>query len=411
MKVGLLTQWYEPEPGPAALPSGLARGLAARGHDVRVVTGFPNYPGGRIADGYRQQRRLNERAGRVLVRRVALYPSHDQSVVRRALNYGSFAVSALASGLDVLNDVDVLWVNYSPVTIGLPMLWHQRRCGTRVLLHVLDLWPDTVAASGLGGSRVSRVDRPLHGWCSRMYRAAGTVAYISPGVGEILERRGVPRAKLAYAPMWADESVHSAAPTPAERGWGLSPDTVALVYAGTIGGAQQLGTLIHACAKVRHLDLCCLIAGSGTREAELRHLAERLGANNVSFLGRLSPPEVKQLMAASDVQYIGLNDHPLARITMPSKVQAALASARPIVGSVAGDAAAVVRRAGGWVAKPGDVAGLASCLNELMQSGRHGLTARRERARGLYEAEFSFNTGLNRIEDILKRLAGERASV
>lgn len=408
MRIGMLTQWYEPEPGPASLPSGLARELVARGHQVQVVTGFPNYPTGRVADGYRQRRRSEEVLGGVAVRRVALYPNHDASAVRRVANYGSFAASAWASGLDVLADVDVLWVNYSPVTIGLPMLALQRRHRTPAVVHVLDLWPDTVTASGLGGGRASAVEAPLHRWCDLLYRRADSVAYISPGVGDVLAGRGVPRDKLAYAPMWADEAVNKFRPMSDERGWGLGKHTLALVYAGALGGAQDLSSLIRACAQIRDLDVRCLVAGSGTHEQDLVRLATEVGADNVRFLGRLTPERVSDLSAAADVHYVGLNDHPLAELTMPSKVQAILASGRPIIGSLVGDAAAVVERAGGWTSRPGDVEALAENIRAAATSGRSSLEPLRRSARDLYEAEFAQGRGIDRIEDLLMRAAGAR---
>lgn len=408
MKVGLLTQWYAPEPGPAALPAHLAEGLAARGHEVQVVTGFPNYPTGVVADGYRQQRRLDEVRNGVKVRRVALYANHDGSAVRRIVNYGSFAASASLSGLDVLRDVDVLWVNYSPVTIGIPMRFQRRLRGTPVVTHVLDLWPDTFFASGFGaqGAAGSLAQKALDHWCGRLYDHSHTVAYISPGVGDVLARRGVQRDKVAYAPMWADERVARPLPAALDRTtWGLGPETVALVYAGTLGGAQDLTTLVHAMAEVRDLDVQCLIAGSGTEERALRRLADGLGVGNVHFLGRLGADEMPALTAASDLQYVGLNDHPLARITMPSKVQAILASARPVVGSLVGDAANVVERSGGWALPPGDTGGLSAAIREAVALGRRGLADRGVAARHLYDAEFSLTTGVSRIEALLEAAA------
>jgi glycosyltransferase involved in cell wall biosynthesis len=383
--------------------------LVERGHDVQVLTGFPNYPDGRIAGGYRQRRRLDETVGGVAVRRVALYPNHDASIVRRIANYGSFAASAWASGLDVLAEVDALWVNYSPVTVGFPMLALRRRYGLPTVMHVLDLWPDTVTASGLGGTRGSTLEAPLHRWCNRLYRSADRVAYISPGIGEVLASRGVPRTKLAYAPMWADESIHRYRPTPpGPRGWGLGPDTIELVYAGTLGGAQDLATLIRACALVRDLDLRCLIAGSGTHEAELTRLAAEVGASNVSFVGRLPAEEAAALTAAADLHYVGLNDHPLAWTTMPSKLQAILASGRPIVGSLQGDAAEVVAQAGGWASSPGDVAALAENLRAAAAGGRDHLRSLHGAARGLYEREFARERGVDRIEGLLASVAKGR---
>lgn len=209
LRIGLLTQWYNPEPGPAALPGVLARGLAERGHEVQVLTGFPNYPSGYIAAGYAVRRRLVEVAGGVTVTRVALYPSHDGSTTRRMLNYGSFGASAMVNGLGSLRGLDALWVNYSPVTVGGAQLLARAALGVPSVVHVLDLWPDTLFAGGFAneGRFGSLVHRGLNAWCGAMYRAASSVAYISPGVGQVLQSRGVAAEKLHYVPMWADEEV------------------------------------------------------------------------------------------------------------------------------------------------------------------------------------------------------------
>lgn len=409
MRIGLLTQWYAPEPGPAALPAGLAQGLAARGHDVQVVTGFPNYPTGVLAPGYTQRRRFDEVMGGVKVRRVALYANHDESALHRMANYGSFAASAWLSGIDSFADVDVVWVNYSPVTIGWPMLRTQARHKVPAVVHVLDLWPDTVTASGLAGGASSRLEGPLHRWCDRLYRAASKVAYISPGVGDVLAGRGVPRDKLTYVPMWADESTHKPSTGSEPRGWDVSDDEVVVAYAGTLGGAQDLSTLVAACARLRDLDIRCLIAGSGTHEEQLRRLARDLGAHNVTFLGRLSSKDVSRLSATSDLQYVGLNDHPLAQVTMPSKIQAILASARPIIGSLTGDSADVVRRSDGWVSAPGDVEGLVANLREAAAGGgRAGLVSKQRASRDLYDREFAYGTAVERIEGLLTEAAEGR---
>lgn len=163
MRLGLLTQWFDPEPGPAALPGVLARGLARRGHDVTVLTGFPNYPQGHLTHGYSmaglspRRPRLVEESDGVTVVRVPLYPSHDASFARRALNYASFGASAALAGGPGLRGLDALWVNYSPITVAAPM-WRARYAGgVPLVVHVADLWPDTVWA---GASRRSSGPAP-----------------------------------------------------------------------------------------------------------------------------------------------------------------------------------------------------------------------------------------------------------
>ena len=198
MRVGLLTQYYDPEPGPAALPGVLARGLTARGHEVQVLTGFPNYPTGVIAPGYRMQRVQNEVLDGVKVRRVGLYANHEASPIRRVANYASFGASAVASGLSALRGLDALWVNYSPITVAWPM-W-AARYGLKIpqVAHVLDLWPDTLLASGFvrNGPAYRLANAGLNAWCSGMVRAADSVAYISPRAGAMLQKNGVHERNL-----------------------------------------------------------------------------------------------------------------------------------------------------------------------------------------------------------------------
>ncbi len=407
MRLGLLTQWYEPEPGPAALPSALARELAARGHDVHVVTGYPNYPTGHVADGYRIRRRDDQVVDGVHVRRVALYPSHDASTARRALNYASFGASSLVNGLSTLRGMDAVWVNYSPVTVA-PSMWAARYLlGVPLVTHVLDLWPDTVAASGRSrGVAGEFAMRGLDGWCRAMYAASSSVAYISPGVGDILLRRGVPERKLSYAPMWADEATFRPGGRSMRTRLGLSDDQVVLLYAGAMGEAQGLDTLIEACALVRDPRFVCVMAGSGTHETRLRDLTRQLGADNVRFIGRVPQSSMTDLMATADATYLSLRDHPLSDVTMPSKCQASLAAGLPVVAAAGGDVGRVATDAGGWAIasdSPRAIADVLQGLGRLSSSERHD---RARSARQYYVDEFSLARGVDRVERLLIEATG-----
>lgn len=410
MRFGILTQWYDPEPGPASLPGVLARGLGKRGHDVQVVTGFPNYPLGKLAPGYRIRWRADELCDGVRVRRVALYPSHDRSIARRMLNYTSLAASALAWGTSALRGVDAVWVNGSPITIGLPMWGVRYRFGVPVVLHVLDLWPDTVLSSGFVGRRgYHGVETALHAWCRRMYRCSDRVAYISPGVGPRLADRGVPAAKLAYAPMWADELVVRPAAASMRAQLGLGEDDVALLYAGTLGHTQGLEALIEACARIDDPRFVCLLAGSGVAERSLRDLAQRLGLTNVRFLGRLPKERISDVMATGDLHYIGLRPDSSSGVTMPSKVQATLAAGRAMLVAVDGDAADVARDSGaGFPVVPGDPQAIAVGIRVACRLGRSGLAQLGHAGRAYYLRTFSEDVGIDRIERLLLDVAARK---
>lgn len=407
MRIGILSQWFDPEPGPASLPGVLARGLLSRGHDVQVLTGFPNYPTGVVAPGYRIRRRWDENLEGVAVRRVALYPNHGASAIRRFANYASFGVSALASGLGALRGLDALWVYCSPITVAWPM-W-AARYGLRVpvVAHILDLWPDTVLASGfLEGDGHLVAKKVLNTWCNGMYRSAHSVAYISPGVGKILRQRGVPADKLTYVPMWADETIFRSSPDNLRDDLGLAADAVVLLYAGALGEAQGLDALIEACALVTDPRFVCLIAGSGTADGALREQAQKIGAHNVRFLGRLPSSAMTALMATGDINFIGLRPHPLSAVTMPSKTQAAMASGRAVLAAADGDVAQVITDSGaGWAVPSGDVRAIAAAIGGACQVGRSGLHKMGAASRAYYERTFSVDQGVRSVEALLYRAA------
>src|ERR1017187_7964960 len=125
MRILLLTQWFEPEPTFKGLL--FARELVARGHEVEVLTGFPNYPGGSVYPGYRIRPWAREQIDGISIVRVALYPSHDRSAVRRVLNYVSFALSAAVIGAALVTKPDVVYVYNPPATIGFPAVVLQLR--------------------------------------------------------------------------------------------------------------------------------------------------------------------------------------------------------------------------------------------------------------------------------------------
>jgi colanic acid biosynthesis glycosyl transferase WcaI len=413
MRFGLLTQWYDPEPGPAALPGVLARGLVERGHEVRVLTGFPNYPTGVIAPSYTMHRAADEVLDGVKIRRVALYASHDASPVRRFTNYASFGASAIASGLGSLRGLDALWVNYSPITVAWPM-W-AARYGLRIpqVAHILDLWPDTVLAGGFsrGGRAYRLAESSLNAWCNAMYRASDSVAFISPGVGPVLQQRGVPARKLHHVPMWADETIFHPSDDDLRAELGIAADAIVLLYAGALGEAQGLTALIDACAQITDRRFLCLIAGSGIAEDNLRAHAEKVRATNVRFLGRFRQKEMTKLMATGDFNFVGLRSHALSRITMPSKVQAGFAAGRALLVSGDGDVAAVIRDSGaGFTAKPGDTSMIAAAIRASCDLGRDGLRDLGARARKYYEGTFSVERGVASVELLLQQAAASRRS-
>jgi colanic acid biosynthesis glycosyl transferase WcaI len=360
MRLGVISQWYDPEEGSAGVAGAICRSLVALGHEVHVLTGFPNYPHGRVYPGYRVRPYQYEHRAGVHVHRLPLVPNHDRSALRRAVNYLSFAAS-VSLRPDLLSSVQAWLVYSTPATVAVPAMLARGLLRRPYVLFIQDLWPDTVTESGfLGQGRMVRVVTPmLSRFCHASYRRATSIAVTSPGMAEILVSRGVPAPKLSVVHNWVDEQVFRPRPPRAAR------TGFEVMYAGNLGELQGLDTALEAAAGLTDLpDVRLVFVGTGVAEGRLRRAAARLG--NVAFLGPQSLERTAALMSESDVQLVSLMDLPLFRATLPSKLQAALATGRPVIGAVAGDAAALIERSGsGLVTPPGDAEALAAAIRKV----------------------------------------------
>lgn len=356
MRIAMMSQWYDPERGSAMTAGAIARALRERGNDVQVVTGFPNYPDGVIYPGYKMKAYQREDLEGVAVHRSPLYMSHDTHAKRRAANYLSFAASASAVGLTRLGRVDVALVHSTPATVAIPAMARRLLRRTPYVVHIQDLWPETVTASGfLAEGRQGRVEGVLNRFCDSVYRHAAAIAVTSPGMADRIAARGVPAHKISFVPNWAEERhFHPAVPSNAtiDSIGPRFPFTV--MYAGAMGDVQALETLIDAAVLLKdRVDIGFLLVGGGGAETSLRDRAARAGLDNVRFVAHQPVEIMSEVLALGDVQVVSLRDRPIFRTTLPSKIQATLAAGRPIVCAVAGDAGDVVRAAGaGLVVQP-----------------------------------------------------------
>lgn len=402
MKIVIVSQFFHPEP--AITANELSRRLAADGHEVHVVTGFPSRPGGRIYPGYRQclgQRDLWQGAS---VHRVPLIINHDRNPLRRIGSFASFALSSL-SKTGLVGDADVVYVYATPMTAAVaPRLW-RLLLGTPFVLHVQDLWPESVTESGMVGSGATAkaVRTGLDVFLKWLYDGASEVIAIAPTMAKLLAERGVPLERLTVSLNWADETTV----TRTERALDDS-NAVRFVYAGNVGVFQDLGTLVEAARLLDgqpriHVD----VYGDGTELAELRRQAE--GLSNLEFHGRVPREHMNTVYAASDFQLITLRDLPLFRGTIPSKFQGAMAAGIPVVTSVQGDVSELVTEHGlGFAALPEDPADLARAIEEAASTSACQRANMRDRAEQFYLARMSATSGYRGLLGTLQQAAEDR---
>lgn len=411
MRVGLVTQWYPPEP--AFVPGELARELADRGHQVRVLTGYPNYPGGRIYPGYRQRWKDECSTGNLTVRRVPVHPSHDSSAIGRIANFLSFAATSSVAAPRALAGVDAVYVYHPPATAfaAAAVLRLVRR--VPIVLHVQDMWPESVTSSSMSptGGLGRVLDRTLGATMRRIYRAAAAIAVISPSMAELVIERGADPGKVRVILNWTDEGLFRPVPASASGRTALGHrDRCTIMFAGNIGPFQRIETAIRAAAATADkIDL--VLVGSGTEEEGARRLADELGATNIRFLGRRGPEQMAELYAAADCQLICLRDLPGLRGTVPSKLQAALACGSPVVVSATGDAAHLVESTEvGLVCRAEDPVALAGRFADFAALPPTARAALGSRAREVYLERMSLRVGVDQIEDLLGKTAGPGAT-
>lgn len=411
MRIGMISQWYEPEPGAAAHPTAVARALQRRGHQVKVLTGFPNYPHGKVYDGYRMRLRQHEHRDGVELLRIPLHASHDDSGLHRALTLSSFAASATAQ-VGWLRDVDVCLVYLTPATVGGAARVLRRLAGVPYVLNVQDLWPESVVASGfIGNARAeSLVQWGIGGFLRGLYRHAHSTVAIAPTMAAMLRDRGVPADDVHVVYNWVDEDVFRPVTGPVEH-TDLEPGRVWIMYAGGIGTLQGLDTSVAALALLTDLpDVCLALVGDGVAVPALRAQAARLGVSDrIRFLGPRPMATMPRLMAQADAQLVSLADRPLFRATVPSKLQSSLAAGHPVVCAVAGDAAALVAESGaGETADPDDPAAIAAAFRAMADAGPDGRRAMAARARSFYVERLSEAVGSAQLEHHLAEAASSR---
>lgn len=372
MKIGILSQWFDPETGPASLSGTYAREMDKLGHEIKVLTGFPNYPTGKIYPGFRQSIKSTTRTRNVSVTRVPLLPSHDGSAIGRIANYLSFAASASTLGAGVFKGVDAIWVYNSPPTITLPLMLHSRFGHVPYFLHIQDLWPESLIESGmLRSQKLNQFIIPMiEKIVATAERKAAVVGVISPSVRKIiLDRNPELTDKIVYAPNPANEDLfRPVQETRKNLGIAPDPDYFTIIYAGAIGEAQGLADLVEAADKIQntHPHVRIRIAGDGNAKSHLELLVAKFGLKNIDFLGRIEESKIPELIAKADACLVSLAPAKYLQYTTPSKIASLLASGTPIIGHIAGDGAELLNHSGaGIVSNPGNVEELAQSISQL----------------------------------------------
>lgn len=397
MRILYLTQWFEPEP--AFKGQQFAQRLATQGNDVEVATGFPNYPGGKLYAGHRLRPYVRTTtADGLTLHRLWLYPSHDRSAIGRALNYISFFLSCLVFLLVKGGRYDAVYVYHPPLTPSLAAVLAAKLYRFRIVMDVQDLWPDSVAASGMASSAVSKFLSKL---CRFVYRGVDQIIAQTDGMRARIIERGVPAAKVTRIYNWATYRERDTQPR-------IRPETFAdhvnLVYGGNVGQAQALMHVVAAAQEAARAfpKLRLHIFGSGIeRDVLMHHLRDRSDSNLVLH-APVDRHDMDRIFDEADILIMHLRRDPLYEFTMPSKAQHYLACGKPIVAGIEGETARILSSSGAaLVSPPEDAERMARSIVEFCSLHPSEREALGKKAREFYLANFDMKNAIACTQRVL----------
>lgn len=360
MKLLVICQYYDPEP---VRITDICSELVKQGHEVDVVTGIPNYPMGQIYKGYRHGKRRDEVINGVNVHRCFTI-GRRTGIIYRFLNYYSYAFSSTRYVSKLKKDYDAVFVNQlSPVMMACAGVKYKKKYNKKLVYYCLDLWPESLVAGGIRrGSFVYKIFNKIS---QSLYGKADKILVTSKNfIPYFKEQFAIEEEKLEYLPQYAEDIFK---PQMCEE-----KKTIDITFAGNIGSAQSVETIIKAAAELSDIkNLRFNIVGDGSSLEDCKKLSDTLQLKNVIFYGRKPLEEMPQFYKEADAMLVTLSDDELISRTLPGKVQTYMAAGKPIIGAINGEAAEIINESGcGLCSEAQNYIALAENIRKFLESDK-----------------------------------------
>ena len=337
-KILVICQYYKPEPFRI---SDICEEMVRRGHEVHVVTGYPNYPEGVLYEGYGKGKHIDEVINGVQVHRCFTIP-REQGAIKRFLNYYSYVASSVKY---VLSDkckptdgikFDVVFCNQlSPVMMGEAAIAYKKKYKVPAVMYCLDLWPESLVAGGI--KRTSPIYRAFYYISKRIYRNMDRILITSRLFSNYLnEQFNIDEEKIKYLPQYAEGIFEE---LPVKENFG----TFDFMFAGNIGEIQSVDTIIKAARILENEPVYFHIVGGGTDVQRLQDMSGDL--KNVIFYGRRDVTEMPGFYKMADAMLVTLKADEILSLTLPGKVQSYMAVGKPIIGAINGETKTIIEDA------------------------------------------------------------------
>lgn len=403
MKILLVTQYFWPE---SFIINDLVKILATQGHEVFVLTGKPNYPDGKVMAGYSQHGCQEEGfVSGVRIFRAPLRPRGSAGAKGLLLNYLSFVWNGIRYYPKAIrgNEFDIILVFcLSPITSAIPAILLKRRLKKHLAVWVQDLWPESLSATGF--IRNPFLLRMVGLMVKAIYRSADTLLVQSRAFQEPVANYANADKIVYYPNSYQDVSQASAESILSDELLRLLDRSFCIVFAGNLGTAQSVETIVAAARKLQHLADCKLVlVGSGSMLSWIRKEQRDGRLDNVVLPGRFPSSQMWQFFSRAQGLLVTLKRDPIFSYTVPSKVQAYLAAGRPIIASIDGEGARVIAEArAGLTCPAGDVDALAAAIETLYKMSPCEREKMGNAGREYFLANFEMKTQATKLIKILE---------
>ncbi|WP_283183669.1 glycosyltransferase family 4 protein [Pseudomonas svalbardensis] len=402
MRILVVSQYFWPE---SFIINDLVRNLSAQGHVVKVLTGKPNYPDGVVFAGYRASGYVEEDyESKARVCRAPLRPRGASGAKNLLLNYLSFIVNGLkfypAAVKGEAYDAIFMFAP-SPITSVIPAIYLKWKLNSHLAVWVQDLWPESLSATGFIKNKLAL---RVVGWMVKgIYAFVDTLLVQSRAFRQPVARYAN-SDKIVYYPNSYQDVLGSLqepqipAPLLAEL-----DNHFCLVFAGNLGTAQSVETLVEVADKLRHLPaLRIVLVGSGSMLSWLETQKQSRGLDNLVLAGRFPVTEMPHFFSRAAGLLVTLKQDEAFSYTIPSKVQAYLAAGRPIIAALDGEGASVIQEARAGLTTPAeDAEGMATCIEQLFHMSSDERESLGISGREYYLEHFEMERQSQRLVEIL----------
>ncbi len=402
MRILIVSQYFWPE---NFRITDLALALKDQGHEVTVLTGMPNYPTGKVYEGYTWWSKRRETMGGIPIVRVPLFARRESRSWQLAMNYLSFVLSACLFGSWMLRKkkFDVVFTfEVSPVTVGIPAILMAKLKNAKHFFWVQDLWPETLSATGAVQSpRVLKAVSKLVHW---IYKHSDYILLQSKGFEKPAITSGASLEKIRYFPNWA-ESLYQpiSISEKAKERQEVPNDGFVAMFAGNLGSAQSLETIVGAAEMLQHENIYWVFLGDGRRREWLEKEVLEKQLSRVIVLGARHVESMPAYFSLADTMLVTLRDDPVMATTIPGKVQSYLACAKPVVGALNGSGMKVIQGSGaGYCVSSGNTQGFADAISKMSRMERGELEDMGKRAQAYYISNFDREHLVAQLEDWMK---------